>query len=239
MSCDDSFELISEKVDFAAFIEEHANEPQYQAKLKDLQQWYCAIRKTRADGSCFYRGLAFAHLESLLGKQEEVFRFRDRLVGSQDELLNAGFEEHHFRPSYKIFLSIVELADKDGTLSGLHKVFNHPYFSDTVVKYLRLITSAYLRNRAEFYQPFVEEGMNITDFCAQHVEPMTTVSDHIHISALTQALDIPLQVEYADSVDSATNRHIFPEGSTPSVYMLYKQDHYTILYKVPAQGAEQ
>ncbi|CAI9598609.1 unnamed protein product, partial [Staurois parvus] len=136
------------------------------------------------------------------------------------------------------FLSLVDLADRDGSVLGLLRAFNHPGISDNAVYYLRLVTSAFLRNRAEFYQPFVEEGLDIADFCMQHVEPMGTVCDHIHIIALTQALTIPLQVEYVDSSDPAINQHIFPEGATPSIYMLYTQDHYTVLYKACEKGAE-
>ncbi|XP_075049543.1 ubiquitin thioesterase OTUB2 isoform X2 [Mixophyes fleayi] len=203
---EDSFDFVSEKCDIVAFIEEQAGDPLFQRKLKDLQATYCAVRKIRSDGSCFYRGLGFAYLESLLGKPEEI-------------------------------VSIVDLAEKDCSVSNLLAAFNHPYVSDGATQYLRLVTSAFLRNRAEFYQPFVEDGLHILDFCTQHVEPMTTVCDHIQIMALTQALDVPLQVEYVDSLDTPVNHHVFPEGAAPSIYMLYTQDHYSLLYR--AQSPEE
>ncbi|XP_063803656.1 ubiquitin thioesterase OTUB2 isoform X2 [Pseudophryne corroboree] len=165
-SCD----LVSEKCDIESFIEEYAGEPLYQRKLKDLQATYGAVRKMRADGSCFYRGLGFAYLESLLGKQQEILRFRERLIQSRHELLAAGFLEHLFQYCYEI-----------------------------------------------------------------HVEPMSTVCDHIQIIALTQALDIPLQVEYVNSMDTAVNHHVFPEGASPTIYMLYTQDHYSLLYRAQSQ----
>ncbi|XP_018414898.1 PREDICTED: ubiquitin thioesterase OTUB2 [Nanorana parkeri] len=237
--CGDSFDLVSEKCDIASFIEEHAGEPAHQSKLKDLRPRYCAIRKARADGSCFFRGLAFSYLESLLGDRQEIVSFRERVTESRNELLAGGFQEQAFGRCYSTFLSVVDLAESDGSVSALLRAFNNPDISDNAVRYLRLVTSAFLRNRAEFYQPFVEEGLQVTDFCTQYVEPMTAVCDHIHISALTQALAIPLQVEYVDSMDSAINQHTFPDGARPSIYMLYKQDHYTVLYRVLDQGAEQ
>ncbi|XP_075049545.1 ubiquitin thioesterase OTUB2 isoform X4 [Mixophyes fleayi] len=234
---EDSFDFVSEKCDIVAFIEEQAGDPLFQRKLKDLQATYCAVRKIRSDGSCFYRGLGFAYLESLLGKPEEIVRFRERLICSRHELLAAGFLDHIFRYYYETFLSIVDLAEKDCSVSNLLAAFNHPYVSDGATQYLRLVTSAFLRNRAEFYQPFVEDGLHILDFCTQHVEPMTTVCDHIQIMALTQALDVPLQVEYVDSLDTPVNHHVFPEGAAPSIYMLYTQDHYSLLYR--AQSPEE
>ena len=48
--------------------------------------------------------------------------------------------------------------------------------------------------------------------------------------ALNRALNIALQVEYVDEMDTALNHHVFPEAATPSVYLLYKTSHYNILY---------
>lgn len=99
------------------------------------------------------------------------------------------------------------------------------------MRYLRLVTSAFLRSRADFYQPFIEDATGMGEFCAENVEPMTSVCDHLQISAVTQALDIPLLVEYVDSEAGTVTQHVFPEGSSPRVYMLYRQNHYTLLYK--------
>lgn len=66
----------------------------------------------------------------------------------------------------------------------------------------------------------------------QEVEPMCKESDHIHIIALAQALSVSIQVEYMDRGEGGTtNPHIFPEGSEPKVYLLYRPGHYDILYK--------
>ncbi|XP_072284366.1 ubiquitin thioesterase OTUB2 [Pyxicephalus adspersus] len=233
-----SFHLVSEKFDIDLFIQEHASEPLYQSKLKELRSSYCAVRQTCADGSCFYRGMAYAYLESLLGKRQEILRFRERVMKSSQELLAAGFPQEMFEHCHDAFLSIIDMAERDSSGTLLIRVFNYQLLSDNVVLYLRLITSAFLRNRADFYQPFVEEGLLVSDFCIQNVEPLSAVCDHLQISALTQALAIPLQVEYVDSKDNATNQHIFPEGAVPSIYLLYKQDHYAVLYRRSDQEAQ-
>ncbi|KAG9481833.1 ubiquitin thioesterase OTUB2 [Eleutherodactylus coqui] len=226
-----AYDLVSDKYDIARYIEEHGNEPSYQQKLKGLQDHYCAVRWICADGSCFYRGLGFAFLESLLGKPQDLIRLRDRVTQSRYDLLAAGFPEDVFGHYYDTFLRLVDVAETDGSIHNLLRAFNHHEVSDSAVRYLRLLTSAFLRSRADFYQPFIEDAKRVEDFCAQNVEPMTSVCDHIQIAALTQALDIPLKLEYVDSMDRAINEHIFPEGSSPYVYMLYKQNHYTLLYR--------
>ncbi|NP_001088469.1 OTU deubiquitinase, ubiquitin aldehyde binding 2 S homeolog [Xenopus laevis] len=231
-------EFISEKYDLALLIEENSKVPVYQRKLKDLQNQYHSVRKTRADGSCFYRGLCFAYLEFLLGKKQEILRFKHLVVQSKSEVLMAGFQEHLFKHHYETFLSIVELAELDGSISSLLKAFNQPCSSDSVVLYVRLVTSAYLRNRTEFYQHFIREGMTVVDFCAKNVEQMATECDHIQIIALTQALEIPLQVEYVDKTENVINHHIFPEGRSPSVFMLFLEHHFNILYREEVQKEE-
>ncbi|XP_069593338.1 ubiquitin thioesterase OTUB2 isoform X1 [Ranitomeya imitator] len=233
--------LISEKCDLALFIAEHRGEPSCRQRLKGLQQHYCAARRTCADGSCFYRGLGFAFLEYLLGKPQDLLRFRERVTHSQRELMAAGFQDDVYRHHYETFLSLVDVAagevmaeskaTEEVTASNLLTAFNHPYISDSAVRYLRLVTSAFLRSRADFFQPFLDHVGSMEDFCTQNVEPMMAVCDHIQITAVTQALDIPLQVEYVDSKDTAITQHVFPEGSCPCIYMLYNEDHYTLLYK--------
>ncbi|KAM9294387.1 uncharacterized protein PAF06_018559 [Gastrophryne carolinensis] len=227
---DDHFNLLSEKYDFALFIEEHASQPSYQRNLQELQTQYGAIRQTCADGSCFFRGLGFAYLEFLAGKPQEVMRFRERVMASRDDLIVAGFQEDTFRGCYETFLTLIDLAERDGSAAALLRAFNQPHISDHAIQYLRLVTSAFLRNAGDFYTPFLGEGQSMADFCSQ-VEPMMAVCDHIHVSALTQALAIPLQVEYVGAAERSISQLIFPEGVVPSVYMLYKQDHYSVLYQ--------
>lgn len=69
------------------------------------------------------------------------------------------------------FYSVVELVEKDGSVSSLLKVFNDQGASDSIVQFLRLLTSAFIRNRAEFFRHFVDEEMDIKDFCT-HVGPL-------------------------------------------------------------------
>lgn len=55
-------------------------------------------------------------------------------------------------------------------MSSLLKVFNDQSASDQIVQFLRLLTSAFIKNRAEFFRHFIDEEMDIKDFCT-HVGP--------------------------------------------------------------------
>lgn len=66
-------------------------------------------------------------------------------------------------------------------------------------------------------------------------------SDHVHITALSDALGVPVRVVYldrsggSDGKDAEVNHHDFvPAESTgtkaPTVVLLYRPGHYDILY---------
>ncbi|KAG7258081.1 hypothetical protein CRUP_022996, partial [Coryphaenoides rupestris] len=94
--------------------------------------------------------------------------------------------------------------------------------SDYVVVYLRLLTSGYLQREHAFFQHFIEGGRSVKEFCQQE-------SDHIHIIALAQALNVSILVEYMDRGEGGTvNHHVFPEGSVPRIFLLYRPGHYDI-----------
>ena len=56
-------------------------------------------------------------------------------------------------------------------------------------------------------------------------------ADHLHITALTNALGVCVSVCYMDRTDGGqVNDHRFPEDGTPRVHLLYRPGHYDILY---------
>ena len=116
--------------------------------------------------------------------------------------------------------------------------------------------SGELQKNSDFYINFIEGYDSVKEFCnhvspsqltlwcvcsschfqlricQQEVEPMTRECDHIHITALTSALGVPVRIEYMDrGGDDSTNAHSFPEGSSPKFTLLYRPGHYDILYR--------
>ena len=112
---------------------------------------------------------------------------------------------------------------------GLEREFGEDQLADYLVVYLRILTSAELKNSADFYSNFIEER-SLEEFCQLEVEPMYKESDHIHIIALTAALGLGVRVVYMDR--GAGAQHDFPESQTPTIHLLYRPGHYDILYPV-------
>ncbi|KAL7875975.1 hypothetical protein AOLI_G00109380 [Acnodon oligacanthus] len=225
--------LVSDRQDLSVLQKEYAEEDTiYQLKIKDLHKKYSYIRKTRPDGNCFYRAFGFSHLESLLDDSKELQKFKAVAAKSKLDLVNQGFTEFTIEDFHNTFMDLIELCEKQPALGELLSSFNDQSVSDYVVVYLRLLTSGYLQREHTFFQHFIEGGRSVKEFCQQEVEPMSKESDHIHIIALAQALNVSILVEYMDRGEGGTvNHHVFPEGSEPRIFLLYRPGHYDILYK--------
>ncbi|KAM9834655.1 ubiquitin thioesterase OTUB1-like isoform X2 [Syngnathus typhle] len=225
--------LVSERKELSVLQREYSEEDTvYQLKIKDLHKKYSYIRKTRPDGNCFYRAFGFAHLESLLDDSKELQKFKAVAAKSKVDLVNEGFTEFTIEDFHHTFMSLIELCEKQPSLKELLRSFNDQNVSDYVVVYLRLLTSGYLQREHGFFQHFIEGGRSVKEFCQQEVEPMSKESDHIHIIALAQALNLSILVEYMDRGEGGTvNHHVFPEGGDPRIFLLYRPGHYDILYK--------
>ncbi|CAK7322353.1 Ubiquitin thioesterase OTUB1 [Vulpes lagopus] len=225
--------LVSERLELSVLYKEYAEDDNiYQQKIKDLHNKYSYIHKTRPDGNCFYRAFGFSHLEALLDDSKELQRFKAVSAKSKEDLVSQGFTEFTIEDFHNTFMDLIEQVEKQTSVADLLASFNDQSTSDYLVVYLRLLTSGYLQRESKFFEHFIEGGRTVKEFCQQEVEPMCKESDHIHIIPLAQALSLSIQVEYMDrGGGGTTNPHIFPEGSEPKVYLLYRPGHYDILYK--------
>jgi ubiquitin thioesterase protein OTUB1 len=137
---------------------------------------------------------------------------------------------------------LVSFASQRPTATTLLAAFNDAETSNSIVVFLRLLTSAYLRANEDDFTPFLfgleddprffEGGVPTLEmFCGFHVEvslsfwkarPELTCNppqavdkeaDHIQITALTRALKIHTRIAYLDQSDGETALHEFEEGS--------------------------
>jgi ubiquitin thioesterase protein OTUB1 len=51
--------------------------------------------------------------------------------------------------------------------------------SDSLVMYMRLMTSGYLRNNAILFEAYLTDGMTMEHFCQTEVEPIDKDSDQV------------------------------------------------------------
>ncbi|XP_049868459.1 ubiquitin thioesterase otubain-like [Pectinophora gossypiella] len=237
----ESIPLVGDLEDLSSLEKEYNEDPVYLLKVKDLSSKYKCIRRTRPDGNCFFRAFSYAYLEQLLTDKAEYEKFYEIAKNSKDTLVALGFSQFTVEDFYETFMEVVSRVGEQAggspdTLeevrTELHDKFNKQGYSDYIVVYLRLITSGQLQTQCEFYQNFIEGPRTVTEFCRQEVEPMYKESDHIHIIALSNALNVGVRVKYMDRGEgSQVIAHDFPEGAKPLVHLLYRPGHYDILYK--------
>lgn len=202
------------------------------AKYKDLSSQFSTVRQVRGDGNCFYRALCFAHLESVLHNARALQRFKEKVVQTCEDFSSAGFDESSFKHHLNTVVSVVEQCQADEQEDTLLRLFNEPMTSDSVVQYLRLLTSAHLQNQADFFCNFVE-APNLLVYCHQEVEAMAMECDHVDILALSQALDVCIHIVSMEGDEEQLAHHVIPEGAEPSLHLLYQTSHYNILYPRP------
>ncbi|EIM84270.1 cysteine proteinase [Stereum hirsutum FP-91666 SS1] len=213
---------------------------------------YAGIRRTRGDGDCFYRSLAFAYIERILTSEDlslAVMTAISTLDSTLPMLDAAGFEKIVYEDFYDVFVGLIRSIgepDANGkvlTPEGLLEAFQDSEVSNSVVVYLRLLTSAQIRYDPDSYEPFLfhpELGyqMKPIEFCNTQVEATGKEADHVQVTALSRVLRINVRVAYLDGrnpdgkVDFVEfiNNETDVFGSDPLV-LLYRPGHYDILDK--------
>eukprot|EP00271_Cylindrocystis_brebissonii_P002609 TRINITY_DN13373_c0_g1_i1.p1 TRINITY_DN13373_c0_g1~~TRINITY_DN13373_c0_g1_i1.p1 ORF type:complete len:403 (+),score=62.24 TRINITY_DN13373_c0_g1_i1:33-1241(+) len=251
--------FVGEKEPLSVLAEEYENgNAVFRAKIERLAGRYDGIRRSRGDGNCFFRSFMFSYLEYILVNQDEAEaqRMLQRVEHCKQLLTNVGYQSFTWEDFVAVFLEQLEsVRPGPASISGkeLLERCQDSDVSNYVVMFFRFVTSVEIQSRADFFEPFIigsTDGMTVLKFCQSHVEPMGEESDHIHITALTDALQVPVRVVYLDRSGGTegfsdgdgpeVNHHdFFPSEASaaggrspqePSVVLLYRPGHYDILY---------
>ncbi|KAN0065574.1 hypothetical protein ACQY0O_001439 [Thecaphora frezii] len=207
--------LISHVEPFEMLEAEYQENPAFLAKIRWLKHnaHFVGIRRARGDGDCFYRAFAFAFIQKiLLMNDRPLHHFVVKHVeGTLALLKQAGFEESVYQDFYeplrKLLLRMHSTDPETQELNEalLVEALNDPETSNSIVVYLRLLASAFLKLNADEYTPFLfalddvaRRGAPPTmdEFCANQVEPIGREADHVQITALSRALKTGLDVVY-------------------------------------------
>ncbi|KAJ3681295.1 hypothetical protein LUZ60_015784 [Juncus effusus] len=255
--------FVADKEPLSALAAEfQSGSPILQEKIKLLGEKYGALRRTRGDGNCFYRSFMFSYLEHILEKQDkrEVERVMLNIEQCKKTLQSLGYIDFTFEDFFSIFIELLESVLQGSETSIGHEELlekaRDQNVSDYVVMFFRFITSGEIQRRSDFFEPFIAGLSNntVNQFCKTAVEPMGEESDHVHITALCDALGVAIRVVYLDrsSCDSrspSVNHHDFLPSNTdadadagggseerreeePFVTLLYRPGHYDILYPI-------
>ncbi|KAH7333594.1 peptidase C65 Otubain-domain-containing protein [Rhizoctonia solani] len=184
-----------------------------------------AVRRTRGDGDCFYRSLAFAYVEKIMTAPEPglaVATSLSHLESTLPLLERAGFQRIVFEDFYEAFAELIQqVVPAPGKLpltnESLLEQFQDPEISNSIVVFLRLLTSAYIRLSPEddftpfLIHPDTGEIIDVRTFVETFVEATGREADHPQIMALSRALRVRIKVAYLDN----SNGNPLEDGTLP------------------------
>jgi ubiquitin thioesterase protein OTUB1 len=107
----ESHKLVGNVEDITALETQFAADPTFLTNARQLQLKYASLRRTRPDGNCFYRALAFGQFERMLNDEAEAKRFRKSVELAKEEMVKLGFPVFTMEDFYDNF---VEQIDKLG-----------------------------------------------------------------------------------------------------------------------------
>lgn len=207
---------------------------------------YKGVRRSRGDGNCFYRSLAFAYVERLLRVEDPelaaVSAF-STIEACYPMIEAAGFEKMVYEDFADALTSLITQVYTPPVLTRpiLLQAFQSDETSNSIVVFLRLLTSAQIRADVDTYAPFLfhpetGEPLEPVQFCQHFVEAVDKEADHVQITALSRAMKVNIRVAYLDGrredghVDFVDFRNAEADaiGSEPLV-LLYRPGHYDIL----------
>lgn len=194
--------------------------------------------------------IAFAYFETLVKcgninlvqsevhRMTELNKYVEEVIGGDESILELMMEA-----TLLLFNDIItDMSERNDPMPNLFAKFNDPQTSNCYVYHLRLLAAARLKDNRDEYEPYLDD--TIQNYIDKTVMPVNREIDHICVVALHHILLRPtnmvLDIAYLDrSEGTEVNVHRLPEeanGQDPStlgpiIYLLYRPDHYDILYR--------
>ncbi|EDQ92347.1 uncharacterized protein MONBRDRAFT_21944 [Monosiga brevicollis MX1] len=202
--------LMGERTGIDVLLAEYPD-PLFHTKLETLQRRQASFRRTRGDG------------------------FLLRLRETYEMALAAGCPEFTTEDFYETVADMVtDLKADEASLTTLLAAVNDEGLSNYLVAYMRIITSAYMQLNADYFQPFIEGGLTVKEYCSISVDPFGVESEHLQAQALISALRLGCRITYIDRSPGAEPPcHVLegPDGSgQPVCHLMFRPGHYDVLY---------
>ncbi|EJT71076.1 ubiquitin thioesterase [Gaeumannomyces tritici R3-111a-1] len=245
--------LVGDRITSHAITEQYAKaDPVYVEKTIALPQTYSHYRPIQGDGNCGWRAIGFSYFETLIltATPAKIAAEIARLAELDQYIENVGgfqrFLWEDMAEETMLILADIQanLANPDVAIASLQAKFNDDGVSNAVIYHLRLLAASYLKGNVDNYEPFI--GGSAKEYSSGTIEPANREIEHIGIILLVEVLlrpaDFVLEIVYLDRTPmSKANTYRFPEEHNarpeselgPTIHLLYRPDHYDILYKPP------
>ncbi|XP_020151925.1 OVARIAN TUMOR DOMAIN-containing deubiquitinating enzyme 1 [Aegilops tauschii subsp. strangulata] len=186
-------------------VEDYPDNDIVQEMIKILCQRYVHFKRTRGDGSCFYRAFFFSYLENLgqmQDSQAEVTRLMEHVAVSRENFCRLKWDKAYFLNPEEYFSSVAsELNHLVNSVANglssdeLQKRSLQEMMPLRVISLLRLLAETEIRTRIDDYKPFIPGKVNVNQYCWKEVRPLDVKASALAMRALTYALGIPLRLE--------------------------------------------
>ncbi|CAO1939963.1 unnamed protein product [Urochloa humidicola] len=217
----------------------------YELKAKvatELSQHYSSFRVVLGDGECFYRSFIYSYLELILENDDHceedhlLYVIEEISLGCMDlEWLNADFYK-----SYTAFKELVQKVKRwKAEMGAVRRTLLLAYFADyketeDILTFLRVTSASWiLTHQAEFSAFYVvEDGMTLEQHCRMKIIKSRSYAEHLAISALSQALGIPIRIFLLQNgvIQDIDTNYSGQSTRVPTASLAYTGIHYDILY---------
>ncbi|KAI6781864.1 Ubiquitin thioesterase otubain-like protein [Emericellopsis cladophorae] len=196
--------------------------------------------------------IGFAYFEKLVeAGVAQIESECNRLIGMNSMLTDiGGYAFELYEDWADDFISCLrEVGSHAGTPMAhalLFQKWNDGPTTAGYIYYMRLLAATYLKANADTYDPFIADNGGIHGYCQHSIEMVNREIEHLGITALVNVLLKPvnmvLEIAYLDrSPGNQVNKYRLPEEANslseaslgPIIYLLYRPDHYDILYREP------
>jgi ubiquitin thioesterase protein OTUB1 len=199
--------------------------------------------------------IGFGYFEALIrtGNAQLVGAERDRLV-QYPILDHSEMVYEDMRDEVAFLMNDIQAAlpNQEAAMNVLVQKFNDLDVANHILYYLRLLTSSFLKGdpNANEYLGFISEDIGIMGYCQNYLELPGREIEHLGVQLLYNVLLKPcamvIEIAYLDrSPGPEVNAYRIPseaDGQDPSalgpmIYLLFRPDHYDILYPHPPPSA--
>jgi ubiquitin thioesterase protein OTUB1 len=215
-------------------LEEYKENNAFHPKIGQIIDLYKGIRRSRKDGSCFYRSFIFAYLEMIKSFPEKVTKATEHATQVKNQLLVFGYPEFTVGDFHESYVDLLKEISKDGGITSdeLKEKLRDNSVDMPIVYFTRLVTSASMQQQPDKFEAFCMAmgSSSVKQFCQNNVEPPAANADQLQITALTDSFQVGTRVVYLDGSSGQLNHHDFPDGVEPVIHLLYRPGHYDLLY---------